>query len=125
MGHIRRPPFGPIQILLLQLQTVSVWWSIATPERREECARVSDRTEHASLHGYHRDCRCMVIWISCTCAIRQHEAFESPVVCLSHRCRYADVGCDSGQNQVRDFVVPQDEVHIGCCERALGRLIDD
>jgi hypothetical protein len=58
-------------------------------------------------------------------AIRQHHAFEAPVVGFAHGGGDADVGGDTADHQVVDALRAQDQFQIGGAEAALARLVDD
>src|ERR1700731_244088 len=57
-------------------------------------------------------------------AIREDQAFISPVVCLSHRRVNADVGGNPGKNDVLNAFLVQKHVEIRGVERTFSRFVD-
>ncbi len=60
-----------------------------------------------------------------TTAVFQQKAFVAAVICLAHRRRDADIGGDSGEDNVLDALLVEDEFEVGGAERTLAGLVDD
>src|SRR4029079_13013091 len=94
-------------------------------DRLEELRRFGDSAEYAALHLHHLQRREMIAEIGGAGAILQQKAFETAIIGLTHGRVHAYVGGDSGQHDVVDAALRQDQLEVGGTERALARLVDD
>ena len=64
--------------------------------RGDERLGVCDGTKDASLHLDHLQGSQVVSVVRCPCTIREHQAFITAVIRLSHRGVNADIGGNAG-----------------------------
>ena len=67
----------------------------------------------------------MVCGVGCAAAILDDHTFEPAIIRLSHGGGNADIGCDTGEDQIVDLPCAQDQLQISGIEAALAGFVDD